>query len=391
MSSSGRRHSPFLATCTLTAVILGCATGTGELEDQGVDRVPAATPAAPDGGTVEAVQCRAPLVVCDGVCLDPSKDPTHCGASGDCRGTQTGRACGVGIQCTQGICGAPCPKGNIVCGAACIDPLADTAHCGAAGDCQGPRAGTPCGAGSTCTAGTCAGACTGNKTFSFVGTPETFVVPTCATKITVEARGAQGGTSPLGSLGGLGALVQGTVPVTPGSTLTVVVGEQPPSAQYANGGGGGSYVATASAALFVAGGGGGGYESFRQGGSSQLLTVAGNGTGGTSYNNGGGGGGFNADGAGLASSGGGSFVGGSRSGSVYPAGNTNCSRGGFGGGGGASQFESFNAGGGGGYIGGNSGNGSSSTGGSSYITPTATITTHSPGIQTGMGKVILIW
>ena len=114
-----------------------------------------------------------------------------------------------------------------------------------------------CATGSTCAMGTCSGACTGNKTFSFLGTPETFVVPTCATKITVEVRGAQGGTSLGGSLGGLGALVQGTIPVTPGSTLTIVVGEQPPSATYANGGGGGSYVAMGSTPLFVAGGGGG--------------------------------------------------------------------------------------------------------------------------------------
>jgi len=48
-----------------------------------------------------------------------------------------------------------CEVGAIVCAGACIDPATSTAFCGASGDCAGPRAGTPCGAGQTCQAGAC--------------------------------------------------------------------------------------------------------------------------------------------------------------------------------------------------------------------------------------------
>ena len=208
-----------VALCSIVFVALGCATGASSEDvdlvqgEQGDDSgtSPDSARLQGDGGTTAdavSIQCRAPLVVCDGVCLDPSKDVTHCGASGDCRGTQMGTVCPVGELCTAGACGAACPNGNIVCGGGCVDPLSDKTHCGASGDCLGPRAGTACASGTTCSAGTCGGPCTGSKTVAFLGAPEAFVVPTCATKITVEARGAQGGTS-LGSAsaGGLGAVV----------------------------------------------------------------------------------------------------------------------------------------------------------------------------------------
>ncbi len=389
-ASLSRTRTPFgtlVAIGAIAAIAAGCATGTASSEDDGLQGTDGGK-ATGDGGTI---QCRAPLVVCDGVCLDPSKDITHCGATGDCSGAQAGSVCPLGVLCTNGACSASCPKGSIVCDGACVDPLSDKTHCGASGDCLGPRAGTACAGATTCAAGTCGGACTGTKTFAFTGAPEMFVVPSCATKITVEARGAQGGTSTGASAGGFGAVVQGTMPITGGTTLTIVVGEQPPAAQYANGGGGGSYVAAGTTPLFVAGGGGGGYNTSAQGGSSSVLTTSGTGAGGTSHNDAGGGGGFTTAGAGTSGSGGGSFVSGSAAGAVFPAGNVNCSRGGFGGGGGGSQSSTFNAAGGGGYVGGNAGNGNASTGGTSFIAPTATGTSHTPAVQTGMGKVVVSW
>jgi endo-1,3(4)-beta-glucanase len=67
--------------------------------------------------------------------------------------------CGIGTACSDGACGVPCPPGLLACGGACVDPLADAAHCGASGDCTGENAGTACAAGDTCQAGACVQGC----------------------------------------------------------------------------------------------------------------------------------------------------------------------------------------------------------------------------------------
>jgi hypothetical protein len=294
-----------------------------------------------------------------------------------------------------------CPAGQISCDGKCIDPLTDNAHCGASGSCTGASAGVAC-QGSTsqcpgaisevCEAGKCVQGCApGSKTFDFTGQVETFVVPDCAAELFVTAWGAQGGTSTAGSAGGLGAKVEGRICVTPGAALTIVVGEQAPSAPYPCGGGGGSFVADKTTPLFVAGGGGGGYNDWAPGGAATVLATLGMGVGGQLYDNGGGGGGFTTNGNGAAGSGGVSFLNGAGFGVQFPAGNTNASRGGFGGGGGSSQSNTFNAGGGGGFDGGNSGNGNAATGGSSFMSPKAFDAVFTGGVRTGHGSVELHW
>src|SRR5687768_13317270 len=69
------------------------------------------------------------------------------------------------------------------------------------------------------------------QTFSFTGGTQTFVVPSCVTTITFDARGASGGdggkyssSSSSITTGGKGGRVVGTLSVTPGQTLYVYVG-----------------------------------------------------------------------------------------------------------------------------------------------------------------------
>src|SRR5487761_1252799 len=95
-------------------------------------------------------------------------------------------------------------------------------------------------------------ATTGSQTFNFTGSTATFTVPTFVSPVTIQALGASGGSN--GGSGALGASVQGdftvcsggTCDLTPGETLTVLVGGQGTSgitgAGGGGGGGGGSFV-----------------------------------------------------------------------------------------------------------------------------------------------------
>ncbi len=350
--------------------------------------------------------CQAPLVVCDGVCLDPKSSREHCGASLDCRGEHAGSACGTGFVCQNGSCVEPCLAGRIRCNGSCIDPETDARYCGARDDCQGTNAGTQCQlipsgsrcpspAQMQCAAGRCVAGCpSSSMRLSYTGKVEGVALPSCVNEIRVRASGAQGGTSTSGGAGGPGATVEGFACVKPGSVLSVVVGEQPPGTPYACGGGGGSYVVDGMTPLFVAGGGGGGYNNWAPGGAAKDRATAAPGIGGASYANGGGGGGFSASGAGsggASDSGGRSFLLGSMGGTEFPVGNTASSRGGFGGGGGSSQSGTFASGGGGGYDGGKAGNGNDTTGGTSYIAPDVRDPTFSPASRSGHGSVEISW
>jgi len=282
-----------------------------------------------------------------------------------------------------------------------VNPQTDSGYCGATGDCTGASAGDVCApatgtcpgaVGEACVAGACVPGCpAGSQAFNFIGSIVQFALPACVTEISVDAVGAQGGSSTPGSLGGMGARVQGTVCVAPGTTLSVLVGEQAGSALYPSGGGGGSFVVDGSTPLFVAGGGGGGYSDWAPGGAADVLVTTGPGVGGQTYNDGGGGGGFSTNGAGTAGSGGMSFLNGGAGGVVYPAGNTNTTPGGFGGGGGSSQSGSFNAGGGGGYDGGSAGNGNASTGGTSFMAPGVSNPVFTGATRSGNGQVLVSW
>jgi large repetitive protein len=242
------------------------------------------------------------------------------------------------------------------------------------------------------------------QTFNYTGSIVNWTVPADVTSITVDAKGAEGGiqieTNAFGP--GKGARIVGTISVTPGQVLKVLVGGQPANAasDEGAGGGGGSFVATsANVPLVVAGGGGG--EGADAAGVDASLTNNGTnantgGAGGTSGNGGAifttgtsygsGGAGFTGNGTGACTNGNGlSFINGGNGGIV--CGGTG-SAGGFGGAGGGS---SEGGGGGGGYSGGggaDSGGSDGGGGGGSYCVVTPSTATAS---QTGNGQIIFTY
>jgi hypothetical protein len=148
---------------------------------------------------------------------------------------------------------------------------------------------------------------TSPTTFSFTGGTQTFTVPDGVTQLTIDAFGAQGGSGGTCTIdsdqvcgtpgaGGLGAHSTGTVTVTPGETLTVVVGGHgadgqslaiegegacAPAASFPTGGaggfGGGADGGDGGCPAAAGGGGGGGTMVLR--GSTALLVAAGGGGG----------------------------------------------------------------------------------------------------------------
>jgi hypothetical protein len=106
-----------------------------------------------------ATSCPSGQIACDGACIDPERDRAYCGASADCTGANAGATCVDGEVCVAGACATSCPRGQIACDGACIDPLRDRAYCGASADCTGASAGEPCGAGEVCNLGSCETSC----------------------------------------------------------------------------------------------------------------------------------------------------------------------------------------------------------------------------------------
>ena len=140
-------------------------------------------------------------------------------------------------------------------------------------------------------------------TFSFTGDAQTFTVPAGVHAVQVQVSGAQGGAGSscfiggdefcgVPGTGGNGAAVSGVLEVTPGETLTIVVGgaggdavpaEQPvPPGQLSEGGDGGFGAGIGGsgqpAGAIGSGGGGGGGSAILRG--SSPLAVAGGGGGG---------------------------------------------------------------------------------------------------------------
>jgi Calx-beta domain/Glycine rich protein len=110
------------------------------------------------------------------------------------------------------------------------------------------------------------------ETFSYAGEPQSFVVPDGVTELEVVACGAEGAgnESYEGSVGGMGGEARGTISVTPGEVLTVVVGGRGAIGGY-NGGGSGHRF-------------GGGASDVRQGGTGLLDRVLiGGGGGGSGF------------------------------------------------------------------------------------------------------------
>ena len=117
--------------------------------------------------------------------------------------------------------------------------------------------------------------------FDFTGTNQFFVVPTGVTSLSVSMWGAGGGKS-----GGSGAFVSGLLTVTPGETLTLIVGGgggfSTGSTGNAFGGGG---EGRGSVGVFtINSGGGGGRSGIRDSGNTEVVTAGGGGGGGNSTN-----------------------------------------------------------------------------------------------------------
>jgi len=143
----------------------------------------------------------------------------------------------------------------------------------------------------------------GMEVFNFTGGTQTFVVPAGVTQVRIDAAAAQGGSGETDDGlddGGDGGEIEATIDVTPGETLTVVVGGKGISPKHdfevAAGGFNGGGDARISE---HAGGGGGGASDVRQGSGSldDRVVIAGGG--------GGGGGGHQSGDSGLGGSGGG--------------------------------------------------------------------------------------
>jgi hypothetical protein len=142
----------------------------------------------------------------------------------------------------------------------------------------------------------------GTATFEFTGSVQTFAVPDGVTSISVDASGAQGGTggdctqpsicdNGAGGLGGAGARVTTTLAVTPGETLTVIVGGAGANATDVTGGAGGFGSGTGGTGgdsgdqrpgenSSGSGGGGGGSSAVLRGTTALIVAAAGGGGGG---------------------------------------------------------------------------------------------------------------
>ncbi|MGZ3272589.1 MAG: PEPxxWA-CTERM sorting domain-containing protein [Caulobacteraceae bacterium] len=249
-------------------------------------------------------------------------------------------------------------------------------------------------------------------TFTYIGNLASFTAQTSG-YYKIDAWGAQGGSPALTTLGGLGAMVGGSLHLDAGETLSILVGGQGGgdiSGNTANGGGGGTFVftslPTSGPELLLAAGGGGGAGWYAGAGGPGLAGRDGGGAGGgvnglggaaAGDRNGAAGGGAGWLGAGASGTTGiygeGGLIGrgGWTRGCIDVGQMLECETGpsgGFGGGGGGSYND---GGGGGGYSGG--GGGSFGTqgggGGGSYIADEFSHTLAQSGVRSGNGLVTI--
>ncbi len=270
----------------------------------------------------------------------------------------------------------------------------------------------------------CVTSTSGNQTFNYTGNLQTWTVPAGVTSITINGKGAQGGSGYYGSVaGGLGADITGAISVTPGESLSILVGGKGQQWIGAGGGGGGTYIwkNTGNLPQIIAGGGGGGGWRGTSAGSGSDTIIPSNsnrsqsgGTGG----NGGTGGVFAGAGSisGQAGGGAGWYSNGldgtgptpNATGGTFPLATVNPGAGGFGfnsytnsntyggyGGGGGTAGSGGSGGGGGGYNGGGGGDswdgtswGSGGGGGSYNI---GTSQNNTAGVNSGDGIVTISW
>jgi hypothetical protein len=314
--------------------------------------------------------------------------PGFTGTTGPTGNTgNTGPSGPTGNTGSTGAVGATGPTGNT----GPTGPTGNTGATGAASTVTGPTGNTgPSGAGTTGPTGPTGAGTTGPtgpgsiETFTITfsttteETPEFFTVPPGVYSLDVELRGAIGR-----GFGGFGGFVSGTLAVTPGDTLIIVV-NYGGGAAFVGGRPGGGYAAIGGEGGYaIAGGGGGGDGSNTIYGGDGGGTTGSNGETDSGGNAGGGGGGSQeAGGAGGVNQGGGGVGDGSAGG--FDLGGAGAAGGGGGGGGGL-------FGGGGGAFDGTGGGGGG--GGSSYVAYlTGTVVDTKGGNSTITdGNVVITW
>lgn len=220
-----------------------------------------------------------------------------------------------------------------------------------------------------------------NRTFTYVSNAaQSYTVPDGVTSLTIDAYGAEAARGNAGSAA-RGGKAAATMPVTPGTTLYVYVGQNGTDGGW-NGGAPGGNGGTQGGSP---GGRGGGASDVRTGDSLDSRIVVAGGAGG------GGGDGAGHGDAGGAGGGGGSAATGPAGVGVGGGNGNNGLKGGGGGGGGGGGYQGGDGGNGGASAGafGTSGNGQGGGGGSSYISSAATASSTTPGVQTGSGQVVI--
>ena len=91
--------------------------------------------------------CPTGELLCNGICIDGTSDPSNCGMCGT-------TCAGAAPFCQASSCVATCAAGALACGNSCVDASADPNNCGACGHtCAINEACT----GSVCVPGTCRG------------------------------------------------------------------------------------------------------------------------------------------------------------------------------------------------------------------------------------------
>jgi collagen type VII alpha len=101
------------------------------------------------------------------------------------------------------------------------------------------------------------GSLTGSNIFTYTGSDQNYTVPVGTTSIVVTMWGAGGGGATNNNFGGPGAFVSGTLNVTPGDTLKVIVGQGGPQIAASVYGGGGPSSSNGAESFGRAGSGGG--------------------------------------------------------------------------------------------------------------------------------------
>jgi hypothetical protein len=197
--------------------------------------------------------------------LECGQDPVCFESCGSCGG---GESC-QGGQCVQG--GPNCPADKDCSGLECGQDPVCFESCGS------------CGGGESCQDGTCEGGTyPAQGVIVYTGSDQFVTVPLGVSEVEVKLWGAGGGGHNTAD-GGAGGFVSGILAVTPGETLTIVVGQGGQNGESAYGGGGATDDVGNPAR------GGGGRSAIRR--SDTELATAGGGGGAGNMQSGGAGGG----------------------------------------------------------------------------------------------------